>query len=607
MNNLYYSKRKYIVSAFFVVVALIFCIRLFYLQVIDYTFKVSADNNVFRYVTQYPARGLVFDRKGKLLVYNEAAYDLMVVPNQLKPFDTADICNILNISKLTLIEEINKAASYSKFKPSPVFKQLPAKKCAIIQEKLYKFSGFFLQTRTLRKYPQSIAAHLLGYVGEVNEKTVKNNDYYKTGDYIGINGIENAYEEILRGKKGMSIYMVDVHNNIKGSYQEGKYDTAAVVGANITTTIDADLQEYGEMLMEHKTGSIVAIEPATGEILALLTSPTYDPNLLVGNERSENYNRLLLNPLKPLFNRALMAQYPPGSTFKLVNGLIALQDGVVSESTTFACGGGFKLGAHTIKCHHVGITNFDAAIIGSCNTYFCYIFQRLLDNKKFNSVDVAYTSWREKVHSFGLGVRTETDISNEIPGVLFSADHYNKSYGYRKWNAYRIMSMAIGQGELGFTPLQICNMTAAIANRGYFYPPHVLKEVNKQKVTTDKIKQKHNIAIDQVYFEELINAMEKVVIMGTAKNAYFDEIKICGKTGTAQNPHGEDHSIFVAFAPKYNPKIAIAVYVENAGFGSTVAAPIASLMIEKYLKDKVSRTEKELEMKNMVILPKNLK
>jgi len=596
-----------VVSAFIVFFGLIYIGRLFYLQVIDYSFKAFAENNVLRYITIYPARGLVFDRKGELLVYNEASYDLMILPNQVKKFDTLDICNLLNITKQVLVQEFKKARAFSLSQPSVIAKQLNARKYALIQEKLYKFPGFFLQSRTLRKYPRSIAAHVLGYVGEVNDKMIKNSTYYKSGDYIGISGIENSYESVLRGKKGMSIYLVDVHNNIKGSYQEGKFDTTALVGSNITTTLDADLQAYGEALMQHKTGSIVAIEPESGEILALVTSPTYDPNLLVGAERSDNYSQLMRDQLKPLFNRSLMAQYPPGSTFKLVEALIGLQVGAITTESVFSCGGGFKLGNHTIKCHHGGAINFMTSISGSCNTYYCHVFQRIIDTKKLGNVEESYTKWREFVHSFGLGLKTGTDISNEISGILFSAEHYNKAFGHKKWNSYRIMSMSIGQGEMGFTPIQIANMTAAIANRGYFYTPHIVKEINSQKTFDKKYLEKHSIAIDKQYFENVIDGMEQVLKAGTAKNAFFKDIAICGKTGTAQNPHGEDHSIFVAFAPKDKPKIAIAVYVENAGFGSTVAAPIASLMIEKYLNGKVSRIDLEQEMMTTVVLPKQKK
>jgi penicillin-binding protein 2 len=581
-----YINRKYVIIAFIVLASLTLIIKLFRIQVIENSYRLSADNNVLRYVTQYPARGLIYDRNGKLLVSNQAAYDIMVIPAQTAKTDTTEFCRTLGITKETFKERLRGAINYSRRAPSVFLKQVSAETYARFQEKMFMYPGFYVQARTLRKYTKPIAAHILGYVSEVDDNILRKEPYYKSGDYIGKSGIEEAYEKDIRGEKGVKIFLVDVYSRLKGSYEEGKRDSNAVQGRNIISSIDMDLQEYGESLMKNKSGSIVAIEPETGEVLALVSSPDYDPGLLVGRIRSENFSKLQADSLEPLFNRALMASYPPGSTFKPIVGLIGLQENVISPSTLFACHNGYL----TVACHtHESPLNLEGAIKNSCNAYFCQVFRRELENPVYPSVPSAYVKWQSYVTEFGFGNTLGTDFVNELPGFIPERTFYDKSRKTTNWKALNILSLAIGQGELGTTPLQIANMTAAIANRGYYITPHIVKSVGEPPVINERFTEKHKIDIDSVNFEYIVNGMEMAVNEGgTAAASSLNDIVMCGKTGTAQNPHGKDNSVFIAFAPKYNPKIAIAVYVENAGFGATYAAPVASLMIEKYLKGKIS-------------------
>ncbi|MDF1546626.1 MAG: penicillin-binding protein 2 [Bacteroidales bacterium] len=583
------SNRRFIITGLFILVLLIYMIRLFLLQVVDTSYKLSAENNVFRHIIQYPTRGLIFDRNGKLLVFNQSVFDVVIVPNEIKAFDTLLFCQLVDIKKEELIQKMREAKRYSSYKPSIIIQLLDFKKFSLLQENLYKFQGFYTQARTIRSYSSPIAANLLGYVGEVDTSIVNNNPYYASGDYIGISGIEKSYEEFLRGKKGLKIQMVDVHNRLKGSYKDGKFDTIAIVGSNLITSIDADLQSYGEKLLANKKGGLVAIEPNSGEILALVASPSYDPGLLVGKQRTKNYRKLSLDADKPLFNRAIGAMYPPGSTFKTINALIGLQEGVITTKTVLPCNGGFRVGSFYQKCHHGGSVNFIYSIQGSCNAYYSQVLMRILRDNKFDSISHAYENWRNHLLSFGIGRKLNTDLSNEVKGILFTKEFYDKRFQGREWRPLQFVSMAIGQGELGVTPLQMANVCAIIANRGYYYIPHIVKAINQNDSIDKRFYQKHKVNINKEYFEPVIDGMELVVQSGTARSAYFQGIDICGKTGTAENPHGEDHSIFMAFAPKENPKIALLVFVENAGFGSTYAAPIASLLIEKYLTDSISR------------------
>jgi len=601
------TDKKYIISGIILIVFIIIVIKLFFIQIIEQSYKLSASNNVLRYIPQYPARGLIFDRKGNLIVCNQASYDLIVIKNEVKAFDTTEFASILGISKDQVKDgfiQIKKVKGYSPFKPSVFLKQVSAITYAILQEKLYKFPGFDVRPRTLRTYNKKIAAHLFGYIGEVDDEIVSKNPYYQPGDYIGINGLEKSYEKELRGKKGVTIYMVDVHNRIKGSYEEGKFDTMAVVGKDLVCTIDANLQEYGEKLMRNKIGSIVAIEPSTGEVLALISSPSYNPDLLVGRDRASNYKTLQNDTIKPIFNRALMAPYPPGSTFKIVNGLIGLKEGVVFPTTYYGCAGGYPYG-RGVGCHiHPSPLSFIQAIQMSCNTYFCYVFRSIIDKSGYGTIEINFSNWEKNVKSFGFGNRLGIDLPNETRGNVPTVSYYDRYYHKGGWNSLSIISLSIGQGELGTTPLQIANLAATIANRGFFYTPHVVKEIKGEAGIDPKYIERHTTTVDSTWFNYIVDGMEMAVNVpgGTGTIAALPKIKVCGKTGTAQNPHGADHSVFIAFAPKEKPKIAIAVYVENAGFGGTWAAPIASLMIEKYLTDSISRPELEKMIFDAILL-----
>ncbi|HOB85462.1 MAG TPA: penicillin-binding protein 2 [Bacteroidales bacterium] len=593
-----YSTRKYLIMAIVVLASLALVVKLFIIQVVQDTYRLSADNNVLRYVTQYPARGLIYDRNGELIVYNQAAYDLMVIPSQTSKIDTTLFCQDLGITKDVFLERMKAARNYSGRAPSIFLKQISAESYARFQEKIFMFPGFYVQPRTLRKYSRPVAAHLLGYVSEVDEAQIKKDPYYKPGDYIGKLGIEEAYEKELRGTKGVKIFLVDVYSRVKGSYAGGMMDTVAVQGNDIVASIDLGLQEYGEKLMQNKTGSIVAIEPSTGEILALVSSPNYDPALLVGRVRSENFSRLSADTLLPLFNRAFMASYPPGSTFKPIIGLIALQEKVIVPSTTFGCSNGYLF----VGCHsHSSPLNLKGAVMNSCNSYFCQTFRKVLENPAYGTISEAYEKWRSYLTEFGFGKKLDTEFVNELPGLIPPATYFDRYHGINGWKALTVISLAIGQGEIGTTPLQMANMTAAIANRGYYYTPHIVKSTGNLQGIDERFRRKHEIHIDSANFEEIIQGMEAAVNGGagaTARIAAMEDIIVCGKTGTAQNSQGEkDHSVFVAFAPKDKPVIAIAVYVENSGFGATYAAPVASLMIEKYIKKEIGEASKWKEQR----------
>lgn len=592
--------RKYVIAAIIAVVSIVITLRLFYIQVLDPSYKVTASNNVLRYITQYPSRGLIYDRNGELLVCNEAAYDLMVIYQQLKPFDTTELSTILSLPIEQIRTTLKEAKVKSYYRPYVFAKQISAFTYAKLQERLYKYPGFYVQPRTLRTYPLKIAGNLLGYVGEVDDKIIAKEPYYKMGDYIGVAGLEKAYEEVLRGRKGVSISLVDVHNRIKGSYQNGRFDTLAILGKNIVATIDAKLQAYGEKLMTNKVGSIVAIEPSTGEILAMVSGPDYDPTDLTGRNRRKNWARLALDPLNPMFNRATQAMYPPGSTFKLVNALIGLQEGIIDEHTAYGCGGGFAYGGRVLKCHpHPSPVNVYTAVQHSCNAFFSREYVNIINSPKYGSSKKAYQVWKDYLNQFGFGRHLNTDLNYEKIGIVKKPEYFDKIHNGR-WNGYTIVSMGIGQGELGTTPIQIANMVSTIANRGYFITPHAVKDIEGQPIDK-RFRSRNYVGVDQKYFNMVVEGMRLSVLGGTSRIADIPGIEVCGKTGTAQNPTGtkKDHSVFVAFAPKDNPKIAIAVYVENAGFGATYAAPIASLMMEKYLKDSVTRKPLEDRIVNM--------
>jgi penicillin-binding protein 2 len=595
-----YSDRKYVLAVIFSVIIILFVLRLFYVQIIDEQYKLTAKNQAFRYVTDYPARGNIFDRNGNRLVYNQAAYDLMVIPRQVKELDTLELCRTLEIDRAAFLGAIEKASRppNSPRKPSVFEKEISVENSALLQEKLYLFPGFYLQPRTLRKYPRPIAAHLLGYVGEVSRQITDTSKYYKEGDYIGISGIERSYENELRGKKGIRIVVVDVHNREQGSYMNGLYDTTAVAGKDLVCTLDADLQEYGEMLMQNKIGSIVAIEPFSGEILAFISSPSYDPNLLVGSVLPKNYSVLQKDTLKPLFNRALMASYPPGSIFKLINALIGLHEGTLTPENTYPCRGGYPVMGGKPKCHpHSSPRQLIGAISTSCNSYFCYVFRGIIDAKKFGTTKRGYEIWRNHVLSFGVGKQLGSDLPYELRGNVPSVAYYEKKFfGNHDFKSSTIVSLSIGQGELGILPLQMANVMCIMANKGYYIIPHIIKSIDTTEINKPPYRKKNYTTIDKKHFDVVVEGMYQAVESGTAAKSRIKHIPYCGKTGTAQNPHGEDHSVFVGFAPKDNPKIAISVIVENAGFGAQWAAPIASLMIEKYLTDSISRPDVEKRM-----------
>ncbi len=571
--------------------------RLFYIQVIRDDFKLSAANNVIRIEKVYPGRGFIYDRNQKLLVGNQSAYDLMVTPMQVKNIDTSLFCQLVNISLTDFKERLEKARNYSRIKPSTFIKQISKEQYAYFQEKLHEFPGFYPQKRILRDYPYHSGANVLGFIGEASDRFLASNPDYRKGDLVGITGIEKSYEDVLRGKAGVQYKLVDVHNRVKGSFSNGTYDTLPSPGKDITSTVDIELQRYGEALMANKRGSIVAIEPSTGEILALVTSPNYDPQLMVGRDRTRNYNQLYLDSIsKPLYDRGLLAEYPPGSPFKVINALVGLQEGTLKPSTTYTCHHGFRYGRLHVACH-CG-TNYPIAlrtsISKSCNNYYCNVFKSIIE--KYPTAQEGMNAWKAHLSSFGLGQFLNNDLPTGRRGFVPDADYYDKAFGYKGWRAVSTISLGIGQGELLLTPIQMANMTATIANRGHYFTPHIIKKIDGKPINEPNYVEAKYTTIDSVYFEEVINGMFDVFEQGTARYSRHDSIEMCGKTGTAENPHGQDHSIFIAFAPRKNPKIAMAIIVENGYWGSRWAAPIASLMIERYITGEVNRKDMEKRM-----------
>lgn len=590
-------ERKYLFYFFFIGLALVFIARLFYIQVIRTDFRLSAENNVIRKEKVYPGRGLIYDRNGKLLVGNQSAYDIMVVPLQVGEMDTVEFCNLLGITKEVFKTKMAEAKAYSYRKPSVFVKQMSKEHYISLQEKLYSFKGFFPQKRILRDYAFKSAANVVGFIGEASDRFLADNPTYNKGDLVGITGIEKSYEKVLRGRAGVQYKMVDVHNRIKGRFEDGKYDTLPEPGADIICTIDIDLQKYGEQLMNGKRGSVVAIEPKTGDILALVTSPSYNPELMIGRERTKNYNKLYLDSIeKPLFDRGLLAEYPPGSPFKVINALIGLQEGTLTPNSSFTCHHGFHYGRLHVACH-CG-TNYPIAlrtgISKSCNNYFCQTFKGIIEN--YPTAQEGMDAWSEHVKSFGMGKFLNNDLPTGRRGFVPDAGYYDRAFGYTGWKAVSTISLGIGQGELLLTPIQMANMTAAIANRGYYYTPHILKKVNGEPVTDPNYVEPKKTTIDPKHFDVVIEGMFDVFEQGTARGSRLESIEMCGKTGTAENPHGQDHSIFVVFAPKDDPKIAIAIIVENGYWGSRWAAPIASLMTERYINKEITREALEKRM-----------
>jgi penicillin-binding protein 2 len=584
-----------VIAGIFIVIFLVLLARLFYIQLIDPRYAIYASANVKRPIIHNPARGPILDRNGKVLVQNVPFYDIMVTPKLVKPFDTVEFCKLLGIDRPAFDKQWQKAVRHSLYTASVFDKQIPATTYASVQERLSEFPGFYSVPRYLRTYPDSVGAQFLGYIGEVQDKDIKkSNGYYHAGDFIGITGVEKSYESVLRGQRGVENWMVDSRGKYKGKYANGMFDTAAVAGERLTSSLDIDIQKFGEQLMQNKVGSIVAIEPTTGEILCYVSSPTYDPNLMVGRERGNNAAKLYDNPYSPFFIRPIQAKYPPGSSFKPLSALIALQQGVISPSTTYFCPGYYTAGNRRIKCNNGeahGLVNLSGAVAKSCNGYFMMVFQKLIDRYGAKQAENIYKNWRADVNKFGLGARLDLDMPGEARGNIPTPLYYDNIYKKGGWHSSTIISLAIGQGELLATPLQMANLECIIANHGYYYKPHLIKSIGTENVIKKEYVEKNYVGIDSVNFEPVINGMEQVVENGTAIRSKIPGIIMCGKTGTAQNNHGEAHSIFVAFAPRDHPKIAIAVVVENSGEGAHWAAPIASFIVEKYLTGHVTPRE----------------
>jgi len=587
--------RKEIFQIVFVLVGIIFLVKLFFVQVADNRYAELADSNSILREVEYPFRGLIKDRNGKLIVYNTPEYDLEVVVNDIRKFDSLKFCQVFNLTPKELRKKFKELKvhkkEYSPVKPMRFIERLSNEDFAKVQDRLDEFPGFYIQARTTRSYTTSAMANALGYVSELGKDDLKKDEakFYKQGDYIGQSGIEAFYEEQLRGKRGLRFKLRDVKGIEKGSYQDGKYDTLSIPGEDLISSIDLDLQLYGEKLMKGKAGSIVAIEPSTGEILSLVSGPSYDPNLLTGRNYSSNFKLISSDTMKPLFNRPLMAQYRPGSIFKIVQAMTALQEGVITSDTRIKCD------RSIIDCH--GAHSFEdlrGAITNSCNPYFHNVLRRMLNQGKaddpFKDTRIGLAEWDKHINSFGFGTRLGIDLPNEKDGLIPTPAYYDRAYNNRPWKFSNIYSIAIGEGENLVVPLQMANFVATVANHGYYYTPHLIKAVGKEGMPLPQFRVRHYTTIDSSYFKVAIDAMEQVVAEGTGRNAWLPDVIVCGKTGTVQmEPIATDHSVFIAFAPRDNPKIAISVYVENAGQGALAGAMIASLMIEKYLFGKTRR------------------
>ena len=593
-----YSNRQWWILSLFGLVVLIYIARLFNLQVLEDKWDSASKANAFRNIVEIPPRGLVFSRTEEKLVDNEIAYDLMVVPRNIdfKTLDIEDLCAILEIDTAEFNKKLQQAKHYSGYVPSLFARRLSPKMHSYLTERLYRFKGFYVYPRTVRKYYTTSAAHIFGYIAEVNYDDMSKDEYYSIGDYIGKSGIEKSYEEQLRGMKGKRIILVDNIGREKGHYMDGQFDIPAISGKSLYASIDKELQEYGEWLMQGKRGSIVAIEPSSGEILCMVTSPAYDPSLLAGSERGSNYMKLHRDSInKPLLNRALIAMYPPGSTFKLVNALIYQQMGAVNEQTLYGCQMGYAYGNRKLGCHAHGTPlNVVGSVQNSCNAWYCRGFIATLENRKrYKTTRDAYLVWYDHVRKMGFGDKLLSDLPYQIKGNVPTADYYDKAYGKGRWKATSIISISIGQGEITATPVQLANMTAIIANKGYYYPPHLIRAIGNKDSLNTAYTQRIDVGIDEKYFYPVIEGMERAVTGGTARRASVPGIRVAAKTGTAQNPPKKDHSLLVCYAPVEKPKIAIAIIVENGGFGATWAAPIASLMMEKYLKRDIERKDLE--------------
>lgn len=586
------EKRKFVIGGVAIGIVFIYLVRLLLLQVTTDDYKKNADSNAFLNKIQYPSRGAIYDRTGKLLVFNQPAYDITMIPKEVENLDTLDLCQTLNITReqfqkiITDMKDRRRNPGYSRYTNQLFMSQLSAEECGVFQEKLFKFRGFYIQRRTIRQYSYNSAAHALGDIGEVSMKDIEADDYYIRGDYVGKQGVEKSYEKYLRGEKGVEVLLRDAHGRIQGNYMNGLYDKKPVAGKNLTLGLDIELQVLGEKLLTNKIGSIVAIEPETGEILCMVSSPSFDPRLMIGRQRGKNHTLLQRDMMKPLLNRSLMGVYPPGSTYKTAQALTFLQEEVIQPSTTYPCSHGFNYGRLHVGCHaHGAPLPLVPAIATSCNSYFCWGLFRMFGDRKYGSPQKAITVWKDHMVSMGFGYRLGTDLPGERPGLIPNAEFYNKPYQGR-WNGLTVISISIGQGEILTTPLQIANLGATIANRGFFITPHIVKSVQNEPLDSIYRDRKYT-TIERRHYETIVEGMRAAVTGGTCRTGAIPGIEVCGKTGTAQN-RGHDHSVFLGFAPMNNPKIAIVVYVENGGWGATYGVPIGSLMMEQYLNRKLS-------------------
>lgn len=613
VNKKKYEGRRYVIASVVVITLLVYIAQLFNLQILSPEYRNFADSNAFFRRTLYPARGAIYDRNGELLVYNQPTYDVMMVVREMKAFDTLDFCNTLNIDKATFkqleadMKDPRKNPGYSSYTPQLFMSQLDVEEYGLLQEKLYKFPGIYIQNRTERQYKYPYMGLILGYVAEVDKNKMAADPYYVRGDYVGKSGVELSHEEDLRGEKGVEVLLRDAHGRVQGKYRDGEFDKMPVSGRDLTLSIDVNLQAYGEYLMQNKIGSIIMIEPKTGEILCMVAAPSYDPSILTGKNFSQNYLKLERDPYKPLINRAISGLYPPGSTFKPSQGLVFLQEGIITADTRYSCFGGYPPLGGRPACHgHASPLNLQPALATSCNSFFCYGLNAMLnDRTKYGSTIEAFEVWKEHMVDLGFGYKTDVDLPSEKRGFIPNSKYYSNAFKTDRWVAHNIISIAIGQGEILATPLQLANYTAIIANRGYYYKPHVVKARKGAPPDTLYSKRRESNILPE-HFELIIEGMADAVRYGTCRRANMEPyFTVCGKTGTAENPHGEDHSLFIGFAPKDDPQVAIAVIVENGGFGATNAVPIGRLMMQKYLMGEIMPQDKVLEetIANRVILP----
>lgn len=593
MRRLDNEYRKFIIGGIALFIVLSYIARLAYLQLSDEEYKVRAESNAFLNNVIFPSRGVIYDRNGELLVYNQPAYDIMVIMREVQNLDTLDFCKTVGITKkmfderMALIKDRNKNPGYSTYTQQLFMAQIPSEEFSIFQEKLFRFHGFYVRERTIRRYATDHCAHILGDVAEVSPADVERDEYYDPGDYIGKQGVERSYEPELRGIKGIEVLLRDARGRIQGHYRNGALDRKPVPGKNLTLSIDAKLQALGERLMEGKMGAIVAIEPKTGEILCMVSAPSYDPHRMEGKQRGVQMMEMQRDPMKPMLNRAISGTYPPGSTFKTSQGLTFLQEGIITSSTAYPCSRGFRFGGMKVGCHgHGAPLPLVPAIATSCNGYFCWGLYHMLGNrKKYKNIQQAITTWKDYMVSMGFGYKLGVDLPGEARGMIPNAQFYDKAYK-GSWNALGVISIAIGQGEVTLTPLQIANLGATIANRGYYITPHIVKGIEDGHIA-DSLKVKHYTKVEKQYYEMVVEGMRKAVLGGTCRGANTSQYAVCGKTGTAQN-RGKDHSAFMGFAPMDKPKIAVAVYVENGGFGATFGVPIGALIMEQYINGELS-------------------